>query len=537
MTVPENYIELSERELCRQDLLAYCVAVMPNFAFPKHIILIATYLERVARGEIKKLMIFAPPRHGKSELTSKLFPSWYIGYKQGRHTVALATYGQDLSNEIGISLQNRMNSDVYREIFPEAIPSDSANSIKRLVTINGGGYICTAVGGALTGKGGHLRVLDDPNKNREEADSDLEQKKQWDWWTSVFMTRGEVDIKPDGTSCDDDSPIVVILTRWSDKDIARRLIDLEKEQIEAGIDIEPWTILNLEAVCESDNDPLGRPKVEDISNPKTWKDENVLWPEKYNARALGKLFYAVGPRDFNSLFQQHPSNSEGELFKRHLWGFYDVVPPECDRPVMSWDCNYKETDGSDFAVGLIARVRRKTSVYLMDRRKGRWPFPLLCEEVRKAHRDYPDHTAIYIEEKANGRPVIDTLAKEIPGIIAVEPKILGSKDSRHQAAAKYQNSGCIYLPLSAVWREDFIECMAPIGANPKYDDDGDAFAQLVLMELGQPSVDGMLRHLERMLAEAGVDVENMEFDSNDPYDAVYGKLGADADGTETWDTN
>jgi predicted phage terminase large subunit-like protein len=522
MTEPQNFNEISERDLCRQDLLAYCVAVMPNFAFPRHIILTATYLEKVARGEIKRLMIFAPPRHGKSELVSKLFPSFYIGVKQGKHTVALATYGQDLSNEIGISLQNRMNSDVYKEIFPESVPSDSANSIKRLVTVNGGGYICTAVGGALTGKGGHLRVLDDPNKNREEADSDLEQKKQWDWWTSVFMTRGEVDIKPDGTSSgDDEGPIVIILTRWSDKDIARRLLDLEKEQIEAGLPIEPWTVLNLEAICESDNDPLGRPKVADINDPTSWKDENALWPEKYSAVALAKLRWAVGARDFNSLFQQHPSSAEGELFKRELWGGFYQVPPECDRPVQSWDCNYKETDGSDFAVGLVARVRKKTSVYLIDRVKGRWPFPLLCEEVRKMKRKYPDSTAIYIEEKANGRPVIDTLSKEIPGIIAVEPKVLGSKDSRHQAAAKYQNSGVIYLPLDAVWRDDFIECMAPIGANPKFDDDADAFAQLVLMELGQPTVDGMLRFAEKLLAEQGVEFDTMELDPNDPYDSVY----------------
>lgn len=519
---PTDYTDMSEAELCRQDFVAYCIAQYPSFAFPKHILLLATYLEKVANGEIKRLLITMPPRHGKSETTSKLFPAWYIGKNKGKKTVALATYGQDLSNEIGIALQQRMNSDVYKEIFPESIPSDTANSIKRLVTINGGGYIATAVGGALTGKGGHLRILDDPNKNREDAESDLEQKKQWDWWTSVFMTRGEVDIRDDGgTAGDDDSPIIVILTRWTDKDIAYRLLQMQKEQEEAGINGDRWTVLNLEAICESEDDPLGRPVVADINDPTTWTDASALWPEKVSASMLAKLRWAVGPRDFNSLYQQRPSSAQGELFKKDRWQFYQEVPPECDRPVQSWDCNYKETDGSDYAVGLVARSRKKTSIYLIDRFKGRWSFPILCQKVIEAKRLYPDTTAIWIEQKANGQPTIDTLSKEVPGIIGVEPKVLGSKNARWSAAANYQNAGNIYLPLNAPWVEDFIEAMAPV-PNGKFDDDADSFAQLVLMELGQPSVDALLRHMEKMLAEQGVDLGNIQLSEDDPYNLVYG---------------
>lgn len=522
MSDEQQYEEVDEVELCRNNFLAYCIAQYPAFSFPKHILVIASYLEKVARGEIKRLMIFAPPRHGKSEIVSKLFPGYYIGHHKGKRTVAVATYGQDLSNEIGIALQQRMNSETYREIFPEATPSDSANAIKRMVTINGGGYLTIGIGGALTGKGAHLRILDDPNKNREEAESDLEQQKQWDWWTSVFATRGEQEIRETGPTADEDeSPIVIILTRWSDKDIAKRLMDKQKEEEAAGItNGDKWTILNLPAIAESKDDPLGRPVPSDVDDASTWSDANALWPQKFSARKLAALKVAVGPRDWNSLYQQRPSSAKGDIYIRDRWGVYQEVPKECDKPVQSWDCNYRDTDGSDFACGFVARVRKKTSVYIMDRWKGRWSLAVLCAKVKEAKTLYPDTTAIYIERKANGEAVIQTVSKDIPGVVAVDPESLGSKIARNEAAAKYQNAGNIYLPLNAPWVDDFIEQLAA-WPNGKNDDDADAFAQLVLMELGMPSTDALIRAIEKELIASGVDIDKLDVGPNDPYSVYY----------------
>lgn len=527
--VDESLSEISEIELCRQDLIQYCIAQYPSFVFPQHILIIAEHLEKVARGEINRLMIFAPPRHGKSELVSKLFPAWYIGFHKGKNTVAVTTYGQDLSNEIGRALQARMNSETYAEIFPESVPSDNANAITRLVTVNGGGFLTVGIGGALTGKGAHLRICDDPNKNREEADSDTEQEKQWSWWTSVFMTRGEPNqIGADGTSNDEDSPIILILTRWSDKDIAKKLIEQQKEEMKAGLDTDRWTILDLDAICEEKKDfftgeiipdPLGRPIVPDPADTTTWEDKHALWPEKYSAKRLAKLRHAVGIRDWNALYQQHPSSATGDIYLRSTWQFYQVggIPPDASRPVQSWDCNYKVTESSDFVSGLVGRVRKKTSVYLMDRFRGRWKLAVLCQKLIEAKKLYPETSAIYIEEKANGQPVIETLSKEIPGIIAVEPRTLGSKDARNEAAAKYQNAGNIYLPLGEPWVDEFIEELASY-PNGAHDDDADAFAQLVLMELGQPSTDALIRFIENELTKEGIDVSKI--DKTDPF-SIY----------------
>lgn len=512
----------SEQQLCRENLISYCIAQYPQFVFPKHILLLAKKLEDVAKGKIKRLMVFAPPRHGKSETVSKLFPAWYIGYTKGKNTVAVATYGQDLSNEIGTALNQRMNSDVYKEIFPEAVPSDNSNSIKRLVTINGGGYITVGVGGGLTGKGAHLRILDDPNKNREEAESDTEQRKQREWWTSVFMTRGEQEITEDGapTSDEDESPIVIILTRWSDKDIVQWLLDKQKEEDEAGVVGDKWEVINLEAICESEGDPLGRTPVSDPEDSSTWEDKHALWPQKFSAKKLAKLKIAVGPRDWNSLYQQRPSSAAGDLFKRDAWQFYEELPPEVNKPVQSWDMNYKDTDGSDFVVGIVG-AKHRGRLYLIDRVKGRFSFPVTQRKIIETKYQYPETTAIYIERKANGGPIITTLEKDVSGIIGVDPEALGSKNARWEAAARYQQAHNIFLPKGAPWVDDFIEQMAAV-PNGKNDDDADSFAQMVIKELGSFSIDGLIKAIEKELEENNVPIHLN--DETNPYDAIYGTI-------------
>jgi predicted phage terminase large subunit-like protein len=515
MSFDPNDPEFSDLDAPRSSLVSYCVAQYPSFVFPKHILLIAHYLEKVERGEINRLMIFAPPRHGKSELTSKLFPAWFIGRNPSKQ-VAIATYGQDLSNEIGLSINQRMNSEIYHEIFPDARPINDSNSIKKTVTTKGGGFYVVGVGGALTGRGAHLRILDDPNKNREEADSEDIQRKQWTWWTSVFMTRGEQDITDEvnETSDEDKSPVVVILTRWSDKDIARRLMDKEKEDGESAT---KWTVLNLEAICESEDDPLGRPVVPDPEDVTTWTNEHALWPQKFSAKKLANLKRDIGDQDWNALFQQRPSSAKGDLFLRDAWRYYDELPVDCDRPIQSWDMSYKDKKHSDFVVGLTM-AKRGPDVYIMDRVKGRMNFPKAQLAVATNKVRWPTTTAIYIEAKANGQPIIDTLSKEVSGITAVNPEELGSKDSRWQAASKYQQAGNIFLPRKADWVSSFVEELASV-PNGKYDDDADAFAQGVLKLLGGRSLDGLLKLMEQQLAASGVDLNKV---NSDPYSTIYG---------------
>lgn len=504
----EEEFDVSEIDAARSSLLAYCCAQYEPFAFPDHILLIIDHLERVERGEIKRLMIFAPPRHGKSETVSKLFPAWYLGRNPTKE-VAIATYGQDLSNEIGTSLHNRVNSPVYREIFPSAVPSTTTNSIRKMRNIKGGGYFVVGVGGSLTGRGADLRILDDPIKGRQEADSDTSQKYVWDWWTSVFTTRGEQAINEEGSSTDtDDSPIVIILTRWSEKDIVQKLIDKENEEGDLG---DQWTILNLPAICESEDDPLGRTVATDPLDPSTWTDEMALWPGKYNAKKLARLMMAVGPRDWNSLYQQHPSSAEGNLFKRASWIFYgDKIPSDCNLPVQSWDMSYKKKTDSDFVVGLIGS-RKGSRIYLQDMIRRRMNYPETERTViRVSCVDWPRTTAKYIEEKANGQPIIDSLSSVIAGIIPVKPEVLGSKDARHEAAARYQQAGCIAVPGTdekhcPQWVKVLIEECASIGGSPKHDDIADSLAQMVLMELGKPDLDGLLKYMEEQLKSEGLE--------------------------------
>lgn len=514
--------ELTEAEICRSDLIAYCIAQYPKFVYPRHIKLIAEHLERVERGEIVRLMIFAPPRHGKSELVSKLFPCWYMGRNPDK-TVAVATYGQTLSNKIGLSLNQRMNSEVFQEIFPDCRPINESNSITNTVTTKGGGFMATSVGGGLTGTGGHLRILDDPNKNRQDANSETIQETQWDWWTSVFATRGEQDIKGDDeeTAQEDKSPIVVILTRWSDKDIAKRLLDQQEANGGKGAQ---WVVLNLEAICESEDDPLGRPVVPDPTNSDTWEDKHALWPQKYSARILASICLEQGWADWNALFQQRPSSASGDLFLREGWKRYKELPDGCERPVMSWDMSYKDKKKSDFVVGLVA-VKHGANVYIIDRIKGRMNYPATEKKFIEACLKYPKATAKWVELKANGQPIVDSLSSVISGIIGVDPESLGSKDTRWQAAARYQQAGNIFLPEGETWVDNFIEECAAV-PNGRYDDDADAFAMLMLMLLGQPSNDALLKLYEREVKALPNYISLMAGTGNadDPYAMIYGKV-------------
>jgi predicted phage terminase large subunit-like protein len=509
-----------ELDYCRSSFLSYCIAQYSDFVAPRHIIHIAKKLEAVERGEIKRLMIFAPPRHGKSETTTKLFPAWFIG-RNPKKFVAIASYGQDLSDQIGNALNQRLNSDVFKEVFPNCKMSPSSNGIRQTMTTQGGGFFVVGVGGALTGRGANLRIIDDPNKGWEDANSDDAQKKQWDWWTSVFYTRGNQQISEEGISTEeDDSPIIIILTRWSDKDLASKLI--KKMNDEKNVpNSDKWEIVDLPAISISDNDCLGRPPAKNPEDPTTWIDANALWPGMMGAKKLGLIKSGVGPQVWNSLYQQRPSSSDGNLFLRTKWQWYQELPDDCNRPVQAWDCNYHKTTDSDFAVGITAAKRNTNSIYLINRRKGRWTFPELCAQVIEEKRAYPETTAIYIERKAAGQPVIDTVSLTIPGIIAVDPETLGSKDSRWQSAAHYQQAGNFYLPLGVLWTDEFVEVMSSI-PNGEYDDDADAFAMLVLKELGAFQVDALLRVLEQQLREMGIDVKalNSEASVDNPY-AVY----------------
>lgn len=317
-------------------LVSYAAYQWPGYRPAAHHRLIARKLEAVERGEIKRLMIFMPPRHGKSMLASEFFPAWYIGRNPDQYVVS-ATYGQELADDFGRKVKNQIDSSVFRSIFPSVHLSDDSRSARRF-HIDGmdggieygisqkGAYYAVGIGGPLTGRGAHLLLIDDPVKSREDADSEISRKKIKDWFTSTAYTR----LMPGGA-------IIVIQTRWHEDDLAGWLLqDLADEN---------WDVLSLPALTGT----------------------QALWPEQYDYEALLRIKRAVGARDWNSLYDQNPSPDEGTFFKKAWFRRYRKgQEPKQLNKYMTSDHAPAGGSSNDYTCVRVWGIDPSGDVYLID---------------------------------------------------------------------------------------------------------------------------------------------------------------------------
>ena len=317
-------------------LIAYAAYQWPGYRDAAHHRLIARHLEAVERGDIKRLMITMPPRHGKSMLASEFFPAWYLG-RNPDHYVVTATYAQELADDFGRKVKNQIEDVGYQAIFPGVGLSDDSKSAKRFhiegslggyehSTSQRGAFYAVGVGGPLTGRGAHLLLIDDPVKNREDAESEVIRKKTKDWYTSTAYTR----LMPGGR-------IVIIQTRWHEDDLAGWL---QNEH-----DHEGWVTLNLPAI-----DDAGE----------------ALWPEQYPIEALEQIRRALPPRDWSALYQQAPSPETGDYFKRDWIHIVDHLPPRENMLVYGGSDYAVTANGGDYTVHGVIGLDPNGDPWLLD---------------------------------------------------------------------------------------------------------------------------------------------------------------------------
>jgi hypothetical protein len=225
---PENPISHQLFALAHQDLACYAIAQLHTFELARHHELIVAKLEAVERGELSRLMIFLPPRHGKSLIASSLFRAWYLG-RHPEHHVIFTTYGQELSDDFGRRVRNFIVDQVHLAVFPNCRLSEDSSAAHRFNTTKGGAYYAVGRGGPITGRGAHFLLLDDPIKDHEEANSETTRKSLHEWFASVAYTR----LMPGGA-------IIVIQTRWHEDDLAGWLL---REHAS-----ENWDVLSLPAL-------------------------------------------------------------------------------------------------------------------------------------------------------------------------------------------------------------------------------------------------------------------------------------------------
>lgn len=446
-----------EIELAQRHLLDFTTQTKKNFKTSWHHRRICDKLDAFSQGKIPRLMIFMPPRHGKSELGSRRLPAFLLGQNPDKEVIS-ASYSSGLAEKMNRDVQRVMDSPEYKEVFPGTIiPKKGDHSRVRNATefeIVGkrGGYRCAGVGGPITGTGGDFIIVDDPIKNMEEANSQTIRDKVWDWYTSTLYTRLEGEIADEGEESESDGAICLILTRWHEDDLAGRLLEKAKSDPNA----DQWEIVEFPAIRDDMNNE---------DDPREIGE--ALWPQKYPLKRLSKIKASVGSKVWASLYQQSPMPGDSAIFKRSLMKFYKTLPQ--GRPtlkVISADLTFKNTTNADFVVfGCYELWGADT--YLIDQVREKMDFKDSLKSFVKFCKKHPDAHVRLIEDKANGPALISILNSKIPGLIPIEPK--GGKIARANAVSPFYESGNVYYPDESIapWIGDHITEMTsfPFGKN------------------------------------------------------------------------
>lgn len=428
----------------RGGMKAFTTLTFPEYEWNWHHVITCNWLNKFVRREPgwRRLMIFEPPRHGKTELTSRRLPALIHGMYPNDEILA-ATYNGDLATDMTMDVQRIMDTPVYQKIFPETrIPKEGTsgkyarnkqehelipvqNPVDRLWTIPRGSYRSAGVGGSFTGRGANWALIDDPIKGREDADSKAFRDSLWKWYTSTLRTRLE-----------GEGSILITLTRWHNDDLVGRLLELAKSDPNA----DQWKILMLPALKENDKNE---------EDPRQIGEG--LWLNKFTMKNYMAL-KAGGERDWSALYQQRPSIEGGNIIKRAHFRYYSVLPARFDQVIQSWDFAVKDKQTSDYTVGGVwGRIGQDK--YLIDLVRGRWSFPVALQELVKLSRKHPSAYKKLIEAKANGPAVIQSLKQTVGGLVEVEP--MGDKVSRLNAAAPDFEAGNVYLPEKAPWLDEY----------------------------------------------------------------------------------
>lgn len=416
----------------------------PTWICAPHLALLNIKLMEVARGAINRLMVFLPPRHGKSTLVSQYFTAWFIGNWPDKRVI-LSSYEADFAATWGRKSRNILE-EYGKDIFGVELSSDSSAANRWDIAGRKGGMITAGYGGAITGKGADIYIIDDPIKNPEQAHSKTVREHQDDHYKSVIRTRME----PSGA-------IILILTRWNEDDLAGRRL---REMAEGG---ERWEVLSFPAIAK-ENDILGR------------KPGDALFPQRYPVEALLNIKKSIGAYWWAALYDQDPRPDEGNIFKRQWWKYYkssDVKPEDFTRIIQSWDMAFKDTAASCYVSGQVWG-EKGADKYLLDQKRDKLDFVATLEAFQMLSKKWPRSSAKLVEDKANGPAVIASLRHKISGIIPVTPH--GSKEARAHAITPYIEAGNIYLPQDARWIDDFVnECSA--FPNAAYNDQVDSMTQ------------------------------------------------------------
>jgi predicted phage terminase large subunit-like protein len=486
----EELLELLEQEAIeasRDNLLAFTLYTFDGeFEVNWHHKLLARKLEAWARGEIKRLIICMPPRHGKSELASRRLPAYILGRDPNAQIIA-CSYALDLALDMSRDAKRIVMGEEYAKVFPATqlpgsnVVTDARQAYKNTadqwqVVGRKGQYLARGVGGGITGKGGKYLIVDDPIKDDKQAQSEVEREAIWRWYTKVFKTRAA---KGAG--------ILVIMTRWHEQDLVGKLLEQAKNNPKA----DQWEVLRLPGIAEEvDKHP------EDPREPG-----EALWPSFRDAEEWASI-KAEDEAGYAALGQQRPAPEGGFIIKTtwttQRWTVLPSGPAD-----WIWSCDpkagSKDPKSSRAVIQLWARFKAEPGkLYLVDQRRGLWEIDETIEEFKLCAKLplWRNATAKLVENKADGKGVVKMLRSEIPGLILVEPQ--GDKVVRARAVAPFWKAENIILPDNAVhpWVPEFVQEVTTF-PGAAHDDQVDAMTMAVshfFIDTG----DDPIEHLRRI---------------------------------------
>ena len=428
-------LQLKAQESAKKDFLSFVKYMWPEAILGEHHKKMAAAFNNIANGKLKRLIINMPPRHTKSEFASYLLPAFIMG-REPRTKIIQATHTGELAVRFGRKVRNLMDSDKYKEVYDDVVLRADSKAAGRWDTSHGGEYFAVGVGGAMTGRGADLLIIDDPH-SEQDALSDMAMENAWDWYTSGPRQR----LQPGGA-------IVVVMTRWNTKDLTARLL---KAQTTHRAD--QWEVIEFPAIL-----PSGR----------------ALWPGFWKQSELLSVKASLSAQKWQAQWQQQPTNDEGAILKRDWWQVWEHdEPPPVNYIIQSYDTAYSKKETADYSVittwGVFYPDQDSgPNIILLGVRKGRWDFPEL-KRVAKEEYDHWRPDNVLIEAKATGITLQQELRRVGIPVSMYSPggrRVGQDKISRAHSVAPMLEAGMVWAPYTD-WAEELVEeCAAfPNGDN------------------------------------------------------------------------
>jgi predicted phage terminase large subunit-like protein len=445
----EIYLNSMKREKAHIDFMAFVHEMWPGFINGAHHKVMAKKFEDIANGKLKRLIINMPPRHTKSEFGSYMLPAWFLGRDPTKKIIQCSNTAE-LAVGFGRKVRNLVGSEQYAKIFPNVSLRSDSKAAGRWSTNSNGEYFAIGVGGTVTGKGADLLIIDDPHSEQEAAIASTNPEvydKVYEWYSSGPRQR----LQPGGA-------IIVIMTRWSKKDLTGRIL---KSAIEK--DGDEWETIDFPAIL-----PSGK----------------ALWPQFWDIKELEVLREELPVSKWNAQYQQQPTSEEGALVKREWWKVWDNDnPPACQFVIQSWDTAFTKNERSDYSacttwgVFYLNEDEMQPNVILLDAYKARLEFPELKEKAFNMYKEWtPD--AFIVEAKASGLPLIGELRRMGIPVSEFTPTRGNDKIARLNSITDLFASGKVWAPPRR-WADEVIEEMASF-PNSDHDDLVDSSTQALI---------------------------------------------------------